>query len=387
MPGIGFIIGWHHTPFGKHPNDTVESLLVKAGREAIQDAGLEPADIDHIVVGHFNGGMSRQAFTAPLALHISDSLRFKSVTRSESACATGSAAIFDGLRAIKAGDAKRVLVIGVEKMSDVAGADIGEVLLRASYLPEEKDTENGFAGVFARIADQYAQQCGDPYDAMAHVASKNHANGTRNPLAHFQKEFDLEFCRTPSRGNPEVAGRLRRSDCSPVSDGAAAIVLSAEPGTRKAAAFRATATCTDFLSLQKRAMPRFEGCSKVWHDALSRASLTLGDLSLVETHDCFTIAELLEYEAMGLTPEGKGAVAALEGWTRMDGRLPVNPSGGLKSRGHPIGATGVSMHIMAAMQVLGMAGEMQVPGAQLAGVFNMGGVSVSNYCSILEAAA
>jgi acetyl-CoA C-acetyltransferase len=128
----------------------------------------------------------------------------------------------------------------------------------------------------------------------------------------------------------------------------------------------------------------FEGAARAWSEAYASAGITLEDLDFVETHDCFTIAELLEYEAMGLTPEGKGAVAALEGWTRMDGRLPVNPSGGLKAKGHPIGATGVSMHALAAMQLTGMAGAMQVPGASLGAVFNMGGVAVANYVSVLE---
>jgi acetyl-CoA C-acetyltransferase len=128
----------------------------------------------------------------------------------------------------------------------------------------------------------------------------------------------------------------------------------------------------------------FEGPELAWKRALSTARLGLDDLDLVETHDCFTIAELIEYEAMGLTPKGDGARAILEGWTEKDGKLPINPSGGLKSKGHPIGATGVSMHVLAAMQVTGTAGGMQVPGAALAGVFNMGGAAVANFVSIIE---
>jgi acetyl-CoA C-acetyltransferase len=130
-----------------------------------------------------------------------------------------------------------------------------------------------------------------------------------------------------------------------------------------------------------------EGARRAWAGALGAAELTLEDLDFVETHDCFTIAELLEYEAMGLTAPGDGARAIREGWTTMQGKLPVNPSGGLKAKGHPIGATGVSMHVLAAMQLMGEAGEMQVPGAELAGVFNMGGAAVANYCSILERVA
>jgi acetyl-CoA C-acetyltransferase len=172
-----------------------------------------------------------------------------------------------------------------------------------------------------------------------------------------------------------------------VSDGAAALVIT-DPETaesmRRAVAFRATAHAQDFLPMSKRDILKFEGCSQAWRRALDGAGITLDDLSFVETHDCFTVAELIEYEAMGLTPEGQGARAIKEGWTHKDGKLPVNPSGGLKSKGHPIGATGVSMHAMSAMQLCEEAGDMQVPGAKLGGVFNMGGAAVANYVSVLE---
>jgi acetyl-CoA C-acetyltransferase len=136
--------------------------------------------------------------------------------------------------------------------------------------------------------------------------------------------------------------------------------------------------------MNRRDITLFEGCAEAWQRARSEARLTLDDLDFVETHDCFTIAELLEYEAMGLTERGQGARAALEGWTQKGGRIPVNPSGGLKAKGHPIGATGVSMHVLAAMQLTGRAGEMQIDGARLGGVFNMGGAAVANYVSLLE---
>jgi len=148
--------------------------------------------------------------------------------------------------------------------------------------------------------------------------------------------------------------------------------------------FRAAEQVNDFLPMSRRDIVAFEGPELAWKRALAEARLGLADLDLVETHDCFTIAELIEYEAMGLTAKGEGARAILEGWTEKDGKLPINPSGGLKSKGHPIGATGVSMHVLAAMQVTGKAGGIQVPGASLAGVFNMGGAAVANFVSILE---
>ena len=136
--------------------------------------------------------------------------------------------------------------------------------------------------------------------------------------------------------------------------------------------------------MSKRDITLFEGCEVAWKRALDEARIGLEDLSFVETHDCFTIAELLEYEAMGLTPRGQGARAIEEGWTEKDGKLPVNPSGGLKAKGHPIGATGVSMHVMSSIQLMGQAGDMQVADANLGGIFNMGGAAVANYVSLLE---
>ena len=153
---------------------------------------------------------------------------------------------------------------------------------------------------------------------------------------------------------------------------------------KRAIAFRATAHKQDFLPMSKRDILKFEGCSVAWASALADAGITLDDLSFVETHDCFTIAELIEYEAMGLTPEGEGSRAVKEGWTQKDGRLPVNPSGGLKAKGHPIGATGVSMHVLSAMQLAGEAEGIQIKDATLAGIFNMGGAAVANYVSVLE---
>jgi acetyl-CoA C-acetyltransferase len=153
----------------------------------------------------------------------------------------------------------------------------------------------------------------------------------------------------------------------------------------KAIAIRSAVQVNDYLPMSKRDIIAFEGPKEAWRQALAQSKLGLDDLSFVETHDCFTIAELIEYEAMGLTEPGQGARAILEGWTEKDGRLPINPSGGLKAKGHPIGATGVSMHVMTAMQLAGQAPEgMQLKNAKLGGIFNMGGAAVANYVSILE---
>jgi acetyl-CoA C-acetyltransferase len=381
------IVGWSHTPFGKHEGLDVESLIVKVASEAVADAGIGVEDIGEIVLGHYGGGFSPQGFTSSLVLQADDAWRFKPATRVENACATGSAAVHQGLKSIGAGRARFVLVVGVEKMTDLPGPEIAKALLSAAYLKEESAIEGGFAGVFGQIAQRYFQRHGDQSDALATIAAKNHKNGCANPLAQLRKDLGFEFCRHVSEKNPLVAGPLKRTDCSLVSDGAAALVLTdvdTALGMDKAVVFRAAVQVNDFLPMSRRDITLFEGCTEAWKKALGNARIELENLDFVETHDCFTIAELLEYEAMGLTPRGQGARAALEGWTQKDGRLPVNPSGGLKAKGHPIGATGVSMHVLSAMQLTASAGEMQIEGARLGGIFNMGGAAVANYVSILE---
>ncbi len=381
------ITGWAHSRFGKLEGETVESLIVGVVTRALDHAGIAAADVDEIVLGHFNAGFCDQDFTASLVLQASDGFRFTPATRVENACATGSAAVHTALKTIGAGRARIALAVGVEQMTRSSAAEIAKNLLKASYLPEDGNTPGGFAGVFGKITEHYYAQYGDKTDALAMIAAKNHRNGVGNPYAQMRKDLGFEFCRDESERNPRVAGPLKRTDCSPVSDGAAAIVIAdaeTAAGMRRAVAFRAAEHVQDFLPMSKREILKLEGCRRAWTQALESASVLLGDLSFVETHDCFTIAELLEYEAMGLTPYGEGARAIEAGWTAKDGKLPVNPSGGLKAKGHPIGATGVSMHVLTAMQLCGEAGEMQIEDATLGGIFNMGGAGVANYVSILE---
>ena len=381
------IVGWAHTPFGRLEQDDIESLICRVTLEAIADAGLEPKDIDEIYLGHFGEGFVKERFLSSLPLQASDELRFTPSTRVENACATGSAALHQGLNSIAAGRSKVVLVVGAEKMTEVRGPQVADILIGSAYLKEEADVTAGFAGIFGNMAQTYFSRYGDHSEALARIAAKNHRNGVNNPYAQFRKDLGYDFCREVSDRNPMVAPPLKRSDCSAVSDGAAAVVLMDRDmarNARKAIGFRAAEHVNDFKPMSKRDIIAFEGCARAWQQAFAASGLTLDDLSLVETHDCFTVAELMEYEAMGLTPRGQGARAINEGWTEMDGKLPVNPSGGLKAKGHPIGATGVSMHVLASMQLTGTAGGIQVPGAELVGVFNMGGAAVTHYVSILE---
>jgi len=383
------IVGWAHSPFGKLEDPDVESLIDRVAGAAIADAGIDAAEVDGVFVGLFNNGFSRQDFPSSLPMQGIEALRFKPATRYENACASGSAAIHGARDFLAAGRGRFALVIGAEKMTAMPGAQVGDNLLGASYRREEGNIPAGFAGVFGRIAERYFQQYGDQSDALAAIAAKNHKNGVDNPYAQMRKDLGYEFCRTVSDRNPYVAPPLKRTDCSLVSDGAAALVLTdvdTARGMAKAVRFRAAVHVNDFLPLSRRDPTRFEGAARAWRGALEAAGLGLDDLSFAEVHDCFTIAELLAYEAMGLAEPGQGARAVLDGTTAAGGRLPVNRSGGLKAKGHPVGATGVSMHAIAAMQLTGQAGDMQLPRADLAGVFNMGGAGVANYVSVLERA-
>ncbi|MDT0202615.1 thiolase domain-containing protein [Nocardioides sp. AE5] len=378
------IAGWSHTPFGKL-EASLEDLVVSVSREALARAAVEPGEVDAIFLGQFNSGIHPLGFASSLALQASDDLFGRPATRVENACASGSAAVHQGVAALLAGTARTVLVVGAEKMSQASAEVVGAGLLGADYESAGSTSTTGFAGLFAEVANAYSERYGDCSDTLAAIAAKSHYNALANPFAHLRKDFDEEFCRTVSDRNPMVASPLRRTDCSPVSDGAAALVLTSA-STASGVKFLGFGQANDFLPAHKRDPLAFAGSELAWHLALEMSGVTLADLSLVELHDCFTIAELNLYEVLGLAERGKGAEMLADGRLHRDGVLPVNPSGGLKSKGHPVGATGVSQHVLAAMQLTGTAGGMQVPDAQVVAVHNMGGLAVANHVSILAGA-
>ncbi|MEL6372771.1 MAG: acetyl-CoA acetyltransferase [Pseudomonadota bacterium] len=381
----GFITGYAHDPFLRADPRSLEEMIVTVAQGALAKAGLDAGDIDEIYLGHFNSGFTKQDFAASLVMQADDALRFRPATRVENACATGSAAIQQALKTIRAGDAQHVLVVGVEKMSEVSGKETGDILQHAAYQAEDGDIEAGFAGVFARIAQHYFQRFGDQSEALARIASKNHTNGADNPFAQMRRAMTFEACHQVSEKNPLVAPPLRRTDCSLVSDGAAAVVISKDMiDDQPAIGFRAVHHVSDFLPMSKRDIVDFDGPTRAIHGVYEKAGITVDDLSFAEVHDCFTIAELMIYEAMGLAPKGKGADVLKTDRVYKTGSLPVNASGGLKSKGHPIGATGVSMHVIAAMQLLQEAGDMQLAKPELGLIFNMGGTGVANYASVVE---
>ena len=381
------IVGWAHSQFGKLDNPDIESLVGLVGASALEHAGIGPADVDFITVGVYNNGFAKQGFEGSLVALSIPELAQTPAVHVENACATGSAAIHAALDFIESGRGRIALVVGAEKMTATPTADVGDILLSACYRREESEIDAGFAGIFGKIASNYFQRYGDKSAELAMIAAKNHAHGLANPYAHMRKDFGFDFCNRVSDKNPRVAGPLRRTDCSLVSDGAAALILAdAETAAtmKRAITFRSRQHANDFLPLSRRDPTAFEGAAQAFQRALAQAGVTLADLDFAEVHDCFTIAELLVVEAMGLAPAGQGARPILDGITQKTGKLPINVSGGLKAKGHPIGATGVSMHAIAAMQLTGSAGAMQLPKADLGLVFNMGGAAVANYVSVLE---
>lgn len=382
------IVGWGHTAFGVHSRKTFEDLVLEAAAEALDHAGVEPGDVDAVWLGQFNNGLVPDAFASSMALGLDPAMRFTPATRVENACASGSAAIYAARDAIAASRVRTALVIGAEKMTEQDTKAVTRALSGASYQAEEAGVS--FPQIFARFAQAYFQAHGDQSAALARIAAKNHAAAMANPLAHLRKELSFDVCNTVSDKNPMIAPPLRMTDCSLVSDGAAALVMVADDAAMdfpRAVGFRAAVQMNDVLPMSQRDLTELSAARHCFAAAFERAGISVDDLDLAEVHDCFTIAELMIYEAMGLAEQGQAARLVAEGDTARGGRLPVNLSGGLKAKGHPVGATGVSMHVLAARQVTGTADAMQVPGAELAAVFNMGGSGVANYCSILEQVA
>ena len=381
------IVGWAHTPFGKLADDDIESLVGRVAGEALEHAGVGTDQVDGIYVGVMNTGFSKQGFEGSQVALAHPGLSHVPATHLENACATGSAALYAALDFVDSGRGRVALVVGAEKMTHKSAAEAGDVLLGASYRKEEGEIDGGFAGVFGRIAGNYFQRYGDRGEELARIAAKNHRNGVANPFAQMRRDLGFEFCNAVSDKNPYVAPPLRRTDCSLISDGAAALVVAdaqTAETLHRAIGFRARQQVNDALPMSRRDMSEFHGARLAWDKAKAAAGIGLGDLHLVETHDCFTIAELMEYEAMGLAEPGQGYRVVREGIAEKGGRLPVNPSGGLKAKGHPVGATGVLMRVLAARQLTGRADAMQVHDAELGLCFNRGGGAVASCVSVLK---
>lgn len=377
------IVGAAETKFGKSPLSYRE-LATQAGREAMEDAGASAEQIEAFFLGTFSpGNFIRQEHAAPL---IASELGLGHVpsTRTENACASGATAFLSAIFAIAAGAHDVVLVVGAEKMTDTPTPEVTSILAAAADWEQESKTGLTFPGAYALMARAYFERYGKSRDILDAVAIKNHRNAMGNPYAQFHREITEEDIAKSAM----VADPLTLYDCSPISDGAAAIVLAAadvagqfkRPGVRVLGFGQAS----DSLALFRHEdLTSLTSARRAAERAYAMAGLGPQDISLAEVHDCFTIAEIIATEDLGFFSPGEGGDAAKAGETARDGRIPVNPSGGLKAKGHPVGATGVSQLAEATFQLRGEAGDRQVANAEIALTHNVGGSGATCVVTIL----
>jgi len=387
------ILGTSHTKFGKL-TDSIYDLIIASGKEAILDAKIDPKDIGGVWIANYGSlGFNNQGHLGPVGVEIDKSLRFKPCVKVESACASGSAAILQAINAIESGRVRFALVIGAEKMTSLDTKGITRILATGSYWPDEGEKGMTFPGLFAEYAKGYKARYNFSDDQLrtmfAKVSSKNHKNALLNPLAQLPLNIEpQDILNMPDNKNPIIADPLRLYDCSLITDGAAAVVLSkledAKAIKDKLVEISAIEAVCDYLSMSKRANYEFTAGKIAVQKAYEKSKVTVNDLDFAEVHDCFTIAEILAYEALGIEKDGEGYKALEEGIVYKDGKLPVNLSGGLKAKGHPVGATGVSMAVIAARQLLGNALGFQLKNPQIGLTFNIGGSAASNYASVFK---
>jgi len=375
------VVGLGMTPFGELWQHSLRSLSVEAALEAMRDAGADM--LDGVYLGNMAGGqfVGQEHLGPLLADHLG--MRGVPVTRVESACASGGVALRSAFFEVASGASDLVLAMGVEKMND--GADATNVLATAA--DQETEAYHGitFPGLYAMIARAHMAEHGTTLEDLAAVSVKNHRHGARNPKAQFRQEVTLEQVMASSL----VADPLRLLHCSPVSDGAAAVLLCpldrAKEFTDRPVKIRASGMATSSMALAERRDPAFlDAVSLSGSRAYHMAGLGPADIDVAEVHDCFSIAEICVIEALCFAEQGKGGAAARTGETALGGRLPVNPSGGLKSKGHPVGATGIAQVIEIVEQLRGEAGERQVQDARIGLTQNMGGSGGSSVVHIFE---
>ena len=407
------IIGAYNTAFGAFvvkdkatglmtDTKTYYDLLIEAGRGAIADTGLEAKDIDAIYVGSCSpGSFINQEHVAPLAAEIDPALRFKPMTRCECACASSSVALYDAIYAVEAGRAKNVLVIGVEKMNLLPTPQMTHVLACCSHWPSEGAKGWSFPMLFAEYAKGYQAHYNIPMAELEKmlwtVGALGYKNGAENPLAHVrngpQSLDDIIKLNEPdARGkakNMMIAAPLRLHDCSLVSDGAAALVVTATTNvSNKARAVEIAGIGHSVERLPENVRPNMYdlmGGKDAARKAYAEAGIKPADIDLVEVHDCFTINQILSTEALGLAEDGRAGYDYLDGrFTRDDDKVAINLSGGLKSKGHPVGATGASMHALIYKQLIGEAIGVKAKKADIGVAFNVGGSAVTNCVTVLK---
>lgn len=368
------IIGVGLTKFGEIWDKSFRSLMVEAGVKAIEDANIEPKDIDGLFGGNMSAGLFiKQEHLAALTMDQTGLLP-KPAMRVESACASGGLALRAAYMAIKSGMHDIVVAGGAEKMLDVSTSKATEALATASDQEWEAFYGVTFPALYALLARRHMHKFGTTEKQLAQVAVKNHFNGARNPYAHFQKEITLETVMNSAK----IADPLKLFDCSPLSDGAAALILAsrekAEQVCKDPVWIAGSGQASGTLALHdRRDLCTLDASVEAAKQAYKQAGVTAKDIDCAEVHDCFTIAEILAIEDLGFCKKGEGGKFTERGETSLKGSIPVNTSGGLKSKGHPVGATGIAQVIEAVLQLRGKAGERQVKDVEYALTHNVGG--------------
>jgi acetyl-CoA C-acetyltransferase/acetyl-CoA acyltransferase len=375
------VIGVGMTKFGKHERTSAE-LFASAAVDALADAGLSPSAVQALYYGNVVGSETeKQLHTGPQAASI---LGIPTVptTRFETACASSHAAFRHAVMEIGAGISDVLLVGGAERVLNVPTEDSTEYFAYASDATWEQSLGLTFPGVFALVARAHMHKHGTTEEQMAAVAVKNHRHGALNPKAQFQKEITLETVMK----SPRIADPLKLYDCCPFTDGGAAIILASEEIARKsrrAIWVLGSAAASDSMLLHdKRDLSRVMATERAAAAAYSQAGVGPADIDVVELHDCFTIAEIVATEGLGLFEPGTGGIAAEKGWTSLGGKIPVNTSGGLKAKGHPIGATGAAQIAEVVTQLRGEAGPRQVEGATKGLTHTLGGNTATVLVSV-----
>jgi len=381
------VVGAGMTEFGVH-DTPLQELFAAAAFEALDDAGLATGDVEALYVGNaMSGQAENDTHLGPkLASHIG--LAGLPVQRFEDACATSANAFKNAVQAVEGGTHDVVLVGGVERCTPETGKDTGEmtrIFASASHRQYEQPAGLTFPGVFALLTKRHMHEYGTTEEQLAHVAVKNHGNGALNPRAHFGKETTVE----EALDGPVVADPFRLMDCCPFSDGASAVVVVAEDLADSHASpvdVAGVGHATDVVPIADKTTPHVTQAARdAAAAAYDQAGAGAEGMDFAEVHDCFTGAEVLASEALGLVEDGAGGTAAAEGRTARDGDVPINPSGGLKAKGHPIGATGTAQIVELVEHLRGEAGERQIDGAERAVAHNLGGDAATTVVSVMEA--
>jgi len=381
------VIGIGKTAFGAFPGRDLRSLAVEAGEKCLHNASVTPAQVESFYLGNFAGpSFVGQNHLAP---YVSTALHIQGVpsTRVEAACASSGSAFFHAWAEVAAGIYDIVMVVGVEKMTSQPTPRVSEILAAAGDCSGEMRAGSTFASLFAMIARRHMHDYGTRKEHLAAVAVKNHANGALNPDAHLRKVITLEQA---LNGRP-VADPLNLYDCSLISDGAAAAILAplerAGDFTSKPVPVLGIAQASDYVALdQKESITTFPAVRRAGEKAYQMAGVTAQEIEFAEIHDCFTIAEIIATEDLGFVAKGEGGPYAFAGCTALRGARPINTSGGLKAKGHPVGATGVAQICEVAQQIRGEAGERQVAKRSLGLAQNLGGSGATCVVTILGAA-